>query len=90
MADITLKPCPFCGGRAKLSRRQVRFLGRNYMNPAQTKITYGQQVICNKCHARGPYFSETIIGDKWGPSAKFMKLETAAANAWNERKEEKQ
>ena len=90
MADITLKPCPFCGGKAKLSSRQVRFFGRNYLNPAQAKITFGQQVICNKCHARGPYFTKCLITNSPEGKAGFRWLEKSAADAWNKRKEEGQ
>lgn len=46
-----LKPCPFCGGRAKLSFADVEFGGINYRG--DRKLKYRFQVICNKCHSRG-------------------------------------
>lgn len=45
MDDIEIKPCRFCGGKAKcnaIRRGNYRRVGDNY------------QVVCNKCRARGP------------------------------------
>lgn len=46
-----LKPCPFCGGEAKLSFKNVKYGGTNYRG--DRKLKYRFQVICNKCHSRG-------------------------------------
>ena len=46
-----LKPCPFCGGKAKLSFKDVKYGGTNYRG--DKKLKYRFQVICNKCHGRG-------------------------------------
>ena len=46
-----LKPCPFCGGNARLSFADVKFGGMNYRG--DKKLKYRFQVICNKCHSRG-------------------------------------
>ena len=46
-----LKPCPFCGGKAKLSFKDVDFAGQNCLG--DKKLKYRFQVICNKCHSRG-------------------------------------
>ncbi len=46
-----LKPCPFCGGVARLSFKDVEFGGMNFRG--DRKIKYRFQVICNKCHSRG-------------------------------------
>ena len=55
MPDIELGRCPFCGGTARLSRREVRFIGWRDVDGRREKIVdYAYQVICNKCRARGP------------------------------------
>ena len=46
-----LKPCPFCGGKARISFLQTAFAGWNGFG--DKKIKYRVQIICNKCHARG-------------------------------------
>lgn len=46
-----LKPCPFCGGKARISFADVEFGGINYF--CDRKVKYRFQVICNKCHSRG-------------------------------------
>lgn len=48
---IKLKPCPFCGGKAKLSFAEVEFGGRNGIGDKKSK--YRIQLICNRCHSRG-------------------------------------
>ena len=50
MAD-ELKPCPFCGGRGKVSFKDYKFIGKNYYG--DKKISYRVQIICNKCKSRG-------------------------------------
>lgn len=49
--EIELKPCPFCGGEAKISFSQHRFGGKN--DVGKMKISYRVQAICNKCKSRG-------------------------------------
>ena len=78
-----LKPCPFCGGGARLSQRQMRFFGQNYIG--QKKIKYGEQVICGRCHARGTLFSRIVIFPSKDHQAAFRWLEESAAEAWNRR-----
>lgn len=80
---MNLKPCQFCGGKAKNVRRQMRFLGQNYIG--QKKIRYGQQVMCRRCHARGPLFSRVVIFPSAEHKAEFDWLEEQAAEAWNRR-----
>ena len=66
---MEIKPCPFCGGKAKLSykysygptTRTEKIQGApentlgEWLNSFQTIYTYYYrvQVICNKCHGRG-------------------------------------
>lgn len=46
-----LKPCPFCGGKAKLSAKDHLFGGYNGIG--QSRREYLIRAICNKCKARG-------------------------------------
>ena len=82
--EIKLKPCPFCGSdKIKLSRRQIYYFGQNYRG--QRKIKYGEQVICNRCHARGSLYTRTIIFPSENHQEGFAWLEAHAADAWNRR-----
>lgn len=47
-----LKPCPFCGGKARISFKDYRFYGWDCITH-QKIISYRVQVICNKCKSRG-------------------------------------
>lgn len=40
MADLQLKPCPFCGGHAEMVRKQIY-------------LDHGYRVDCTQCGARG-------------------------------------
>ena len=46
-----IKPCPFCGGKAKVSFKKSDYMGQNVYGDVNLK--YRVQVICNRCHARG-------------------------------------
>lgn len=49
---MEIRSCPFCGGKASVSRRESKYY---YQKENGDKIIdYTYQVICNKCHARGP------------------------------------
>lgn len=52
MDKLEIKPCPFCGGKAKPS---VRYMHRKEYRPSEQRQAkkYCVQVICNKCHSRG-------------------------------------
>ena len=55
-----LKPCPFCGGKGKLSFKDYAFFGQNCIG--DKKIKYRLQVICNKCRSRGkPIITDWLI-----------------------------
>ena len=55
-----LKPCPFCGGKARISFKDYLFMGRNYYGDAKKK--YRVQAICNRCHSRGkPIITDWLI-----------------------------
>lgn len=98
---IELKPCPFCGGNGKVSFKDYRFGGMNYLG--DRKVSYRVQVICNKCKSRGkpiitgmllnpnPYLSEW--GNNYYADSMKCKEQTAlfrpfveqAIAAWNRR-----
>ena len=46
-----IKPCPFCGGKAKIMGKQHGFHGENCFG--NKKLSWKIYVKCNKCHARG-------------------------------------
>jgi hypothetical protein len=46
-----IKPCPFCGGRGRVSAKDHLFGGYNGLG--QGRREYLIRVICNKCKARG-------------------------------------
>ena len=81
---MELKPCPFCGGKAKLHTRQLRFIGQNYLG--SKKIRMAAQVFCNRCKARGAVFSGEVI-DPWNKdfNAPFDWMKEQAVVAWNRR-----
>lgn len=85
MAEL-IKPCPFCGGKAKVSLRDVKFLGRN--GYSDKKIKCAAQVICNKCHARGPVFTANLINPYTlicKQSEAYIWMTNEAKNGWNRR-----
>ena len=76
-----MKSCPFCGGNAKVSHREIRYYGINYLGKKKKKIA--AQVICNKCKARGPVVTETII-DPDSTGKKYLEhLCSAAVWFWD-------
>ena len=48
---IELKPCPFCGGKARVNARPSGFYGENRLG--YKKLSWTIYVICNRCHSRG-------------------------------------
>lgn len=82
-----IKPCPFCGGKASLSFRDVGFGGQNYLGDKKRK--YRVQVICNKCKSRGkPITTDYIInGNPYCDQKPFEKYNMVAIDKWNTRKE---
>lgn len=79
-----LKPCPFCGGKGRVSTREIKFLGQNYFGAK--KIRTGAQVICGRCKARGSLFVDVVIYGSLAEQQKILKpLEDKAIEAWNRR-----
>ena len=58
-----IKPCPFCGGKAKWSVRDMH--DREWSRSEKCfKKKFSVQVICNKCHGRGK--PVRFYSGKWG------------------------
>ena len=67
---VALNPCPFCGGKTKITcvrRGNYSRKGDNY------------QGLCNKCKARGPLVQDDpqLAADKWNAAASKMAEVTA-------------
>lgn len=98
-----LKPCPFCGGRGRISFKQYRFIGQNDFG--DKKISYRVQVICNRCKSRGkpirtkplinPHPDSTKWGNRYYEYLSICRSETdifepyvnKAIEAWNRREQ---
>ena len=96
-----LKPCPFCGGKGKVSFKDYKFGGQNFYGHKMLK--YRVQIICNKCRSRGmPIVTDWLTGSNpynsaWGnvysPSSDHCQHQTEifepyvakAIDAWNRR-----
>ena len=68
-----LKPCPFCGGEAKLEKSTRAFVGG--------KSTKCSLVHCSKCNARTAKFDIT----DYGRSSHSLAARLDAIEAWNRR-----
>lgn len=78
-----LKPCPFCGGKGRVSGREIRYFGQN--DYGAKKIRYGVQVICGRCKARGPLVTETVVLGYGGDNV--LTETERAIELWNGRSE---
>ena len=81
MAD--LKPCPFCGGKAKVSYRQYRFKGQ--YDDGTKRIKFAFYGICNRCKATGGTVTGEIHCGLVQSRDDFRFYEELAAEAWNRR-----
>ena len=80
MSNTELKPCPFCGGEAKL-RECIREL------PFSEEI-YIFFVCCPTCGCSPFHFSEANIYFKVDFEERKAKLKNQAVEAWNRRANE--
>jgi Lar family restriction alleviation protein len=93
-----LKPCPFCGGEAKLSAKDHLFGG--YNGVGQSRREYLIKAICNKCKARGPVFATGWVNTTYDcykqkessvseqDKALLSAAEAKAISTWNRRTKE--
>ena len=88
---IDLLPCPFCGGKAKISIRSMHTKEYRFSEKKYAK-KFSAQVICNKCHGRGK--PVRFYSGKWGEfwnvpyleqKADIEPWEQLAADYWNRR-----
>ncbi len=80
-----LKPCPFCGGNARLNYHQSKYYGQN--DYGAKYIGFTGYIVCNKCRSRGK--PVTVICDRvhccgWKTEMEERML-PLAIEAWNRR-----
>lgn len=77
-----MKTCPFCGGNGRVSSRQLRFIGQHDIIGTRV-VKMASQVICNRCHARGPVVTETITDPYYSGNKYLKENEETAIAFWN-------
>ena len=83
-----LKPCPFCGGAARITTRDVKFIGQNGFG--DKKIRCAAQAMCNRCRARGPVYTAELINPydrNCQQSEPYKWMMQEAIDGWNRRAE---
>lgn len=80
---IELRECPFCGGKAKVSYRQYRFMGQ--YDDGTKRIKFAFYGICNRCKATGGTITGEIHCGLVKSRDDFAFYEELAAETWNRR-----
>lgn len=83
MTELKLRNCPFCGGKAKVSCRQYRFIEQ--YDDGTKRIKYAFYGICNRCKATGSTITGEIHCGLGQSRDDFRFYEELAAEAWNSR-----
>lgn len=79
MPKIELKPCPFCGGQAILSK----MTGGYTLNPVTITNTY--YAGCGQCHIFTKNYASKIWQDEYGVVQIEVNGAMDAIDAWNRR-----
>lgn len=79
-----LKPCPFCGGKAYIRQKGIRFFGQNFKG--WKKERRGFYVQCGRCKARGGVFTATVIRSPNLEDTDKEMLQEGATRLWNTRR----
>lgn len=79
-----LKPCPFCGGKAYMRQKGIRFFGQNFKG--WKKERRGFYVQCGRCKARGGVFTATVIRSPNLEDTDKKMLQEGATRLWNTRR----
>ena len=90
MADIKLKPCPFCGSE-KLKIEKKNKKTRYHVNG--NLYNYTASVRCNACHARGSTVSGWVRNRRYVEDTEWLpeeipeqNLDESAIKEWNKRR----
>ena len=75
-----LKPCPFCGGKAKL-----RMVSRGYDADSRTRLVNQFRVYCTECDVGTPTFASNIWQAEDGTVHIVKNGAELAVEAWSRR-----
>lgn len=78
-----ISKCPFCRGKARVSHREVKFLGQDEFEVKLIKTAF--YCMCNKCYCRGPSIFADIHYWNGNSRKELEDCYIKAINKWNER-----
>ena len=85
-----IKPCKFCGGKAKVMYREAKFIG--WRGDGLKGKSFYAYVSCNRCHARGQIVKTDVFIGLEQYSRRFQErvkpYKVKAIEAWNRRADE--
>lgn len=86
---MEIKGCPHCGGKARLTGRDIEFVG--HKGSGEKYVRYRLRVICNHCNSTGkPVTTEPTAENFWswlrhGVGTFYDPYAEQAISAWNKR-----